>query len=155
MQQSSKRNKHSNDCENKDSDRTEQKESIKNCQDFVQFLPQEIILKIFSELDVQSLTNATATCKEWNYLIENSDSLWYDHCLTALAVCKKELLNDRASGLSWKVTLVKNFKKSNLKRAWLDGRYSCIGSAKELLQTSMCEMDADTWGEILEAELAR
>ncbi|XP_041068290.1 F-box only protein 48 isoform X4 [Carcharodon carcharias] len=72
-----------------------------------------------SELDIRSLSNAAMTCKVWNDLIENSDSLWYNHCLTILAVCKRELQCDRASGHSWKVTLVRNYKKSNIKRAWL------------------------------------
>ncbi|XP_041068286.1 F-box only protein 48 isoform X3 [Carcharodon carcharias] len=97
---------------------TEQKRLQNRC-DFAQILPQELTLKIFSELDIRSLSNAAMTCKVWNDLIENSDSLWYNHCLTILAVCKRELQCDRASGHSWKVTLVRNYKKSNIKRAWL------------------------------------
>ncbi|XP_078086502.1 F-box only protein 48 [Mustelus asterias] len=133
---------------------TEQKRLQNRC-DFAQFLPQELTLKIFSELDVRSLSNAAVTCKAWNDLIESSDNLWYNHCLTVLAVCKRELQYDRASGHSWKVTLMRNYKKSNIKRAWLDGQYSYIRSSTELRHNSMCEMDADTWGEILEAELER
>ncbi|XP_038663037.1 F-box only protein 48 [Scyliorhinus canicula] len=153
MQSSCKRNKQVYIGKNIILSSTEQKR-LQNC-DFAQFLPQELTLKIFSELDIQSLSNAAMACKTWNDLIENSDSLWYNHCLTVLAVCKRELQCDRASGHSWKVTLMRNYKKSNIKRAWLDGRYSYIHSATELLQNSMCEMDADTWGEILEAELER
>ncbi|XP_067900398.1 F-box only protein 48 isoform X2 [Heterodontus francisci] len=154
MLRSCKKNKQSIVGKDKTPFSTEQKR-VKNCHDFAQFLPQELTLKIFSELDIQSLSNAAMTCKTWNYLIENSDSLWYNHCLTILAVCKRELQCDRASGLSWKVTLVRNYKKSNIKRAWLDGQYSYIHSATELLHNSMCEMDVDAWGEILEAELER
>ncbi|XP_078412608.1 F-box only protein 48 [Cetorhinus maximus] len=154
MQRSCKRNKQISISKNVTLFSTEQKRSQNRC-DFAQILPQELTLKIFSELDVRSLSNAAMTCKVWNDLIENSDSLWYNHCLTILAVCKRELQCDRASGHSWKVTLVRNYKKSNIKRAWLDGQYSYIHSATELLHNSMCEMDADAWGEILEAELER
>ncbi|XP_067845576.1 F-box only protein 48 isoform X2 [Heptranchias perlo] len=154
MRKTCKRNNHSTIGKDKIPFSAEPKR-LRNSRDFVQFLPLELILKIFTELDIQSLSNATMTCKAWNYVIENSDSLWYNHCVTTLAVCKIELQCDRAIGLSWKVILVRNYKKSNIKRAWLDGRYSYIHSATELLRDSMCEMDVDTWGEILEAELER
>ncbi|XP_048392182.2 F-box only protein 48 [Stegostoma tigrinum] len=154
MQRSCKRNKQIANGEDKTVFSAVQKK-LQNRFDFAQFLPQELTLKIFSELDVRSLSNAAMTCKAWNDLIETSDSLWYNHCLTILAVCKRELQWDRAHGLSWKVTLMRNYKKSNIKRAWLDGQYSYIHSAAELLHNSMCEMDADAWGEILEAELER
>ncbi|XP_055521368.1 F-box only protein 48 [Leucoraja erinacea] len=126
-----------------------------NSPNFALLLPQELILKIFSELDIQSLTNAAMTCGKWNDLIEDDDFLWRDHCLTTLAVCERELQRDQANGFSWKTILVKNYKKSNLKQAWLNGHYSNIRSADELLDKSMCEMNADAWGEILEAELQR
>ncbi|XP_072121556.1 F-box only protein 48 isoform X1 [Mobula birostris] len=154
MERLCKRNKHITVVKGKINFPTKLKE-LQNSPNFAQFLPQELTLKIFSELDIQSLSSAAMTCKAWNYLIENSDFLWRNHCLTTLAVCKRELQCDRASGFSWKVTLVRNYKKSNIKQAWLNGHYSYIRSANELLHKSMCEMDADAWGEILEAELER
>ncbi|XP_069787882.1 F-box only protein 48 [Narcine bancroftii] len=54
-----------------------------------------------------------------------------------------------------KVTLVRNYMKNNIKQAWLNGHYSYIHSASELLRQNMCEMDTAAWGEILEAELER
>ncbi|XP_059842164.1 F-box only protein 48 isoform X1 [Hypanus sabinus] len=154
MERLCKRNKHITVVKGEINFPTKLKE-LQNSPNFAQFLPQELTLKIFSELDIQSLSSAAMTCKAWNYLIENSDFLWRNHCLTTLAVCKRELLCDRASGFSWKVTLVRNYKKSNIKQAWLNGHYSYIRSANELLHKNMCEMDADAWGEILEAELER
>ncbi|XP_051868909.1 F-box only protein 48 [Pristis pectinata] len=154
MERFCKRNKHDTIDNGKINFPIKVKE-LPNSHNFALFLPQELTLKIFSELDIQGLSNATMTCKTWNYLIENSDFLWRKHCLTTLAVCKRELQCDRASGFSWKVTLVRNYEKSNIKQAWLNGHYSYIRSANELLRKSMCEMDADAWGEILEAELER
>ncbi|XP_032998589.1 F-box only protein 48 [Lacerta agilis] len=129
---------------------------IKTCQrDFVQLFPLEVSLKVFSELDIQSLCNATMTCKSWNQTIENCDDLWKHHCLTVRAVCQREIDDDRGNGYSWKVTLLRNYWKSKVKYEWLSGKYSNIHSRVALPEKSMYPMDVDTWGEILEAELER
>lgn len=71
--------------------------------DFVQLLPLEISLRIFHELDIQSLCNAAVTCKMWNQTIENCDHLWKHHCLSVRALCQREIDTDRGNGYSWKV----------------------------------------------------
>lgn len=53
------------------------------------------------------------------------------------------------------VTLVRNYTRSRLKRDWLRGRYSHVRSAEELSGRRMVPLDAETWGEILQAELDR
>lgn len=53
------------------------------------------------------------------------------------------------------VTLVRNYTRSCLKRDWLRGRYSHVRSAEELSARRMTPLDAETWGEILQAELDR
>lgn len=53
------------------------------------------------------------------------------------------------------VTLVRNYSQSCLKRDWLRGRYSHVRSAEELSGRRMTPLDAETWGEILQAELDR
>ncbi|KAJ7341607.1 hypothetical protein JRQ81_005913 [Phrynocephalus forsythii] len=123
--------------------------------DFVQLFPLEVTLKIFSELDIWSLCNASMTCKSWNHAIENCDHLWKRHCLSVRAVCQREIDGDRGNGYSWKVTLLRNYWKSKVKHEWLSGKYSNIHSRSGLPEKSMYPMDADTWGEILEAELER
>ncbi|XP_064172718.1 F-box only protein 48 [Anguilla rostrata] len=122
---------------------------------FAETLPMEMSMNIFSQLDIQSLCSATVTCKLWNDIIEKNDYLWRNHCLTVRAVCQKEIDSDRGDGFSWKVTLVRNYRKGYVKRAWLSGRFSVIRSAEEIPNMSMCPLDAETWGEILEAELER
>lgn len=122
---------------------------------FTEMLPTEMSVKIFSELDVRSLCRASVTCKRWNVIIEGSDTLWRSHCLRALAVCRREVDGDQSDGLSWKVTLVRNYHKSCVKRRWLKGRYSNIHCVDDLPPNSMCPLDVETWGEILEAELER
>lgn len=124
-------------------------------QNFAEALPLEMSLKIFSELDTHSLCNALLTCKLWYHIIEDSDYIWRDHCLIVRAVCQREIDGDRHDGLSWKVTLVQNYKRGILKRDWLRGRFSNIRSAEELLDKYMCPLDVETWGKILEAELDR
>lgn len=112
-------------------------------------------VKIFGELDAESLCSASRTCKLWHHIIEESDQVWRRQCLLVRAVCQREVDNDRRDGLSWKVTLVKNYTRSCLKRDWLIGRYSHVSSAEELSGRKMTPLDAETWGEILQAELDR
>ncbi|XP_051020851.1 F-box only protein 48 [Acomys russatus] len=122
---------------------------------FVELLPMEVTFKIFSQLDIQSLCRASGTCTSWNHVIRNNDSLWKPHCLTVRAVCQKEIDDDIESGYTWRVILLRNYQKSRVKHEWLSGRYSNIRSPVSLPEKAMCPMDADTWGEILDAELER
>ncbi|KAG7492818.1 hypothetical protein MATL_G00019110 [Megalops atlanticus] len=122
---------------------------------FAETLPVEMCVNIFSKLDIKSLCSAAVTCKQWNHIIEKSDHLWRNHCLTVRAVCQREVDGDREEGLSWKVILVRNYQKGYVKKEWLSGRFSFIHSAEEIPDKSMCPLDAETWGEILEAELER
>ncbi|XP_053274564.1 F-box only protein 48 [Pleuronectes platessa] len=124
-------------------------------QNFAESLPAEMSVRIFSELDPESLCSAACACKLWHHLIEDSEQLWRTQCLLVRAVCQREVDRDRRHGLSWKVTLVRNYTRSCLKSDWLRGRYSHVRSAEELSGRRMTPLDAETWGEILEAELDR
>ncbi|XP_066465984.1 F-box only protein 48 [Tiliqua scincoides] len=137
------------------SSQTSQQKKKKSQEFFVQLLPLEISLRIFHELDIQSLCNAATTCKMWNQTIENCDHLWKHHCLSVRALCQREVDTDRRNGYSWKVTLMRNYWKSKVKHEWLSGKYSNIHSHSGLPEKSMYPMDVDTWGEILKAELER
>jgi len=75
-------------------------------QDFAETLPTEMSVRIFSELDVRSLCQASLTCKNWNDIIEGSDHLWRSHCFTVLAICQREVNGDRLDGCSWKVCVI-------------------------------------------------
>ncbi|MEJ1274366.1 F-box protein 48 [Cricetulus griseus] len=122
---------------------------------FVELLPPEVTYKIFSQLDIHSLCRASETSWSWNRAIKNHDALWKPHCLTARAVCQREIDDDIKSGYTWRVILLRNYQKSKVKHAWLSGRYSNIRSPANLPEKLMCPLDADTWGEILDAELER
>ncbi|KAM9792227.1 F-box only protein 48 [Neosynchiropus ocellatus] len=122
---------------------------------FVETLPPEMSVKIFLELDTESLCSASRTCRLWHHVIEGTEQLWQRHCLLVRAICQREVDQDRNQGLSWKVTLERNFSRSCVKRDWLQGRYSEVTSADQLLGRKMVPLDAETWGEILQAELDR
>ncbi|XP_068582670.1 F-box only protein 48 [Cebidichthys violaceus] len=124
-------------------------------ENFAETLPTEMSAKIFGELDAGSLCSASRTCKLWHHIIEESDQVWRRQCLLVGAVCQREVDGDRRDGLSWKITLVKNYTRSRLKKDWLRGRYSHVRSAEELIGRKMAPLDAETWGEILQAELDR
>ncbi|XP_062295219.1 F-box only protein 48 [Scomber scombrus] len=126
-----------------------------NPHNFAEALPEEMSVKIFGELDAESLCSASRTCKLWHYIIEESEQLWRSQCLLVRGVCQREVDRDRGDGLSWKVTLVRNYSRSCVKRDWLRGRYSHVSSAEELMGRKMVPLDAETWGEILQAELDR
>ncbi|XP_069351214.1 F-box only protein 48 [Eulemur rufifrons] len=156
MKKNSKKNNNSrvSDIELNSVDAKRKKNESQN--NFVEMLPLEVTLRIFSLLDIQSLCRASLTCTSWNNVIKNSDSsLWKPQCLTVRAVCPREIDDDLESGYSWRVTLERNYRKSKVKYEWLSGRYSNIRSPTSLPEKIMYPMDADTWGEILEAELER
>ncbi|XP_037546063.1 F-box only protein 48 [Nematolebias whitei] len=125
-----------------------------NSQNFAEMLPTEMSVRIFGELDTESLCSASRTCRLWHHIIEQSEQLWRQQCSLVRAVCQREVDRDRRDGLSWKVTLVRNFTRSRVKADWLRGRYSGVRSADELGR-SMTPLDVETWGEILQAELDR
>lgn len=85
---------------------------------FAEIMPTEMSLKIFSELDIDSLCSALLTCKLWHHIIEDSDHLWRNHCLTVQAFCQQKVDGDRQYGLSWKVGLLV-FKQLHLNYARL------------------------------------
>ncbi|XP_032772541.1 F-box only protein 48-like [Rattus rattus] len=126
-----------------------------NQSNFVDLLPLEVTFNIFSQLDIPSLCSASRTCTSWNRAIRNNDSLWKPHCLSIRAVCQREVDDDIENGYTWRVILLRNYQKSKVKNEWLSGRYSNIRSPVSLPEKAMCPMDADTWGEILDAELGR
>ncbi|MEQ2178674.1 hypothetical protein GOODEAATRI_016582 [Goodea atripinnis] len=124
-------------------------------QNFAETLPTEVSVRIFGELDAESLCRASRTCKLWHSIIDQSEHLWRQQCLLVRAICQREVDSDRSGGLSWKVTLVRNYTRSQVKTDWLTGRYSRVSSADELLSRKMVPLDPETWGEILQAELDR
>ncbi|XP_036190187.1 F-box only protein 48-like [Myotis myotis] len=157
-----------------------------NQNNFFMWLPEEVTLQIFSQLDIQSLCRASMTCRSWNDTIRNNDFLWKPHCLALRAVCEREVDDDRKSGYSWRPcqsaslvskklnspgsnllpsvmmlvylfqdTLLRNYQKSQVKHGWLSGKFSNINLPTLLSETTMCPMDAETWGEILDSELSR
>ncbi|KAF6734226.1 F-box only protein 48 [Oryzias melastigma] len=124
-------------------------------QNFVESLPLEMSVRIFGELDAESLCRASQTCRRWHAIIQQSEQLWRGQGLQVRAVCQREVDRDRSDGHSWKVTVVRNFARSRLKADWLTGRYSHVRSVAELRGRRMMPLDAETWGEILQAELDR
>ncbi|XP_004029395.2 F-box only protein 48 [Gorilla gorilla gorilla] len=155
MHKNSKRNNNSRVSHTEANSVDAEKEKNESQNNFFELLPAEITFKIFSQLDIRSLCRASLTCRSWNDTIRNSDSLWKPHCMTVRAVCRREIDDDLESGYSWRVILLRNYQKSKVKHEWLSGRYSNICSPISLPEKIMYPMDADTWGEILEAELER
>ncbi|KAE8600974.1 hypothetical protein XENTR_v10013483 [Xenopus tropicalis] len=121
-------------------------------------LPSEMVYKILAYLDLKHLYVAARVCKTWNSVAKEYDILWKKFCLALPDACKERINNYRDSGYSWKETLERTKMDSARERVqqnWLNGRYSQIRSFKELPQNSMCPLDKNTWGEILEAEERR
>uniref|UniRef100_A0A3B4AFG2 F-box domain-containing protein n=1 Tax=Periophthalmus magnuspinnatus TaxID=409849 RepID=A0A3B4AFG2_9GOBI len=118
-------------------------------------LPAELSEQIFLRLDLQSLCRASQVCRRWHGLIHESEAVWRGQCARLRPHCSRELERDRGQGLSWKVILMKNYPHICLKHDWLRGRFSGVQSANELQDVEMVPFDAETWGEILQAELDR
>ncbi|XP_061686443.1 F-box only protein 48 isoform X2 [Syngnathoides biaculeatus] len=129
--------------------------SCRCTRDFAETLPTEMSVKIFGELDARSLCRASATCRRWHAIIQDSPHLWRTQCLSIVTLCQREVDADRRNGFSWKESLARNYIRSRVKLDWLRGRYSNVASAVELRGRKMVPMDVETWGEILQAELDR
>ncbi|XP_072162802.1 F-box only protein 48-like [Diadema setosum] len=125
-----------------------------SCDNFMWHLPPEVCLQIFSAVDIQSLCKAAQTCKGWNDVIEKTDYLWKILCQQH---CEDwgDVMDDRASGYTWKETFQRNFAHQAIKRKWLRGDFSSFHSYRDLPSRVMCIMDVHTWGQILELELQR
>ncbi|XP_029793364.1 F-box only protein 48 isoform X2 [Suricata suricatta] len=121
MQKNPKRNNNSRVSGIKLNSVDAEKEKKESQNNFVELLPPEVTLKIFSQLDIRSLCRASITCRSWNYTVRNSDYLWKPHCLTLRAVCQREVDDDLESGYSWRVILLRNYQKSKVKHEWLSG----------------------------------
>ncbi|KAG8510141.1 F-box only protein 48 [Galemys pyrenaicus] len=126
-----------------------------NQSNYFELLPVEITCYIFCLLDIPGLCRASETCQDWNDLIMNTDFIWKGPCLTLQSVCPKEVKNDVEKGYSLKETVQRNYRKSQVKHKWLSGHFSNLHSSVSLPEEIMCQMDADTWALILEAELTR
>ncbi|XP_792991.1 F-box only protein 48 [Strongylocentrotus purpuratus] len=121
---------------------------------FLKTLPPELSLYILSIVDIESLCAASQTCKNWNNVIENTDYLWKLLCELN---CEDwtDVVEDRASGYSWKETLQRNFKHHAIRRKWIRGDFSSFKSYEDLPGRIMCIMDRHQWGQIFEHELSR
>ncbi|XP_028298667.1 F-box only protein 48 [Gouania willdenowi] len=153
--------------------------------DFVSVLPVELSVRIFLVLDPLSLLTAAQSCSLWNRTINHSWNIWKHHCCSLCCRTHVDkdrqdgyswklhththththtqfvylmnfwnVRNQFCFRLS-QVTLLRNFHRSVLKRDWLSGRYSDVSSADELRDVTMISLDAESWGEILQAELDR
>ncbi|OCT79668.1 F-box only protein 48 [Xenopus laevis] len=120
--------------------------------------PLEIIYKIFAYLDVKHLCIASSVCKDWNEKIKENDILWKKYCLALPDEFKENIQKYCDSGYTWKETLQRTNmekRKARVQHNWLHGAFSNIRSFEELPADSMFPLDAEAWGEILEAEERR
>lgn len=120
----------------------------------IQEIPNEILLHIFSYLNVESLNQSALVCKRWKVLICQSEVLWKDLC-ASLHESRRLIKIDRELGRSWQEIFKMNYKTNETKKKWKKGHYSNPSHYRELPPKPMCKMDSDSWGEIFQVELDR
>ncbi|XP_063775467.1 F-box only protein 48 [Pseudophryne corroboree] len=76
--------------------------------DYINCLPPEMIFKILTYLDVQSLCKIKMTCKYLKEIAEE-DELWRRHCQAQKAICPSEIAEDQAQGYTWQVNIAEDF----------------------------------------------
>ncbi|XP_071995585.1 F-box only protein 48 [Engystomops pustulosus] len=128
---------------------------INDCQNSIDSLPPEVILNILSYLNLESLLAIKGTCKCFCQLLKDNDWICRRHCLKMRAVCPAEIDEDRKKGHKWQKIMKMNYRKCIIKQKWIGGEFSDIDSYEKLPPNSMCQLSAESWGEILEAELTR
>ncbi|XP_077138670.1 F-box only protein 48 [Ranitomeya variabilis] len=129
-------------------------DNLNNHQKNIDSLPPEMILEILKYLDLDDLLTIKQTCRRFNQLVEYNDGVWRRHCLQMRTVCPSEIDEDQKQGRTWQEIVQRNYK-SVIKQKWMDGTFSNIDSYEKLPPKTMCPLRAESWGEILEAELAR
>ena len=124
-----------------------------NVQDFVQFLPQEVLEAIFTNVGEKGIHSSLLTCRTWSQFVDNDSFIWKDLCRN---FDKDDVQADLANGLSWKAIFLNNQGTKGVVRRWLKGRYSNLKSHDQFgSQRIMAVLEAETWGLILEAEFSR
>lgn len=108
---------------------------------------------IFANVGEKGIHSSLLTCKQWSDFIDNDSLIWQ-------VLCKQletdDVMEDLAKGLSWKAIFINNQGVNGVIRRWLKGKYSYLKYYDELAtQRCMAVLDVDTWGFVLEAELAR
>ncbi|XP_071962369.1 F-box only protein 48-like [Antedon mediterranea] len=122
--------------------------------DFIDVLPPEMICNILLNLDSRSMCSMSESCKILHDMVE-TDWLWMKLCSNHCDTSNQLFLSDRSQGLSWKETYIRNVGCNLIKRKWKHGLFSNITCYEDLPSQVFCQMDRETWGEILELELTR
>ncbi|KAI8483977.1 F-box-like [Branchiostoma belcheri] len=125
------------------------------CLDAITYLPPEMGLAVLERLDVPSLCRAAQTCSSWSEFISDTDWLWKKVCQNCQDIDPKLVEMDRAEGLPWRAAVMRNYGAAGIQRQWRLGFFSRPSSYEDIPDRCMCEMDADTWGQILQLELDR
>jgi len=120
--------------------------------DPIEVLPIELSLEILRNVKTCDLARAQEVSQMWSQVITANDWLWERHCWQHCL--ETYVKRDRAEGRTWKSTLSRNYGSRHMMHEWLRGRFShgrsfCVGAGVG------CRLDANDWGNILEAELVR
>lgn len=78
----------------------------------------------------------------WPVYVVHTFSLWMETLEFIMCISLQEIVQ-------------RNDSKCIIKQKWMDGTFSNIDSYQKLPRKAMCPLSAESWGEILEAELAR
>lgn len=118
--------------------------------DPLRVLPVELSLGILELLDARALGNAEFVSTLWQRAINDNDYLWKYHCEK---LCISDYIKrDRKAGYSWKETLQRNYGSKQFLKNWINGTYN---QNKCYHQMSLCRLDTEDWGRIIDAQFAR
>lgn len=116
--------------------------------DFVNHLPAEISVMIFSLTNYEDLCKALQTCTTWHDFINYTDYIWEQ-------LCDDSTLDGPRDELPLKQLAKMSYYKKLTLEFWLSGKMSQVRTVEQLPTFPTRPFDADTWGRILEMELAR
>ncbi|KAK6180773.1 hypothetical protein SNE40_008765 [Patella caerulea] len=117
-------------------------------------LPGDILLEIFTYLDISSLISASQVCNTWHH-IYNTETLWKNKAQAVNVEEKKYILNSRKQGLSWKDSFLSNYGDNLVRKKWRKGQLSTISKFEDIPARHMCKMTSAEWGDIFKREEMR
>ena len=111
--------------------------------------PSEIFEEILIYLNGESVNEVCLVCKNWLEFINGDSYLWKRYCKHFNSI---DIETGLTSKLTWKEIFFKYKEKYELIRRWEKGLYNNISNYESLSENFICELDADTWGYLLDLE---
>lgn len=111
--------------------------------------PSEIFEQILYQVDGKNICDISRVCKRWQRFIDDDEYIWRYYCRH---YNHRDIELGLAERLRWKEIFLKYKEKYDLIERWEKGLYKNIRDKRKIPHDFICELDADTWGYLVDLE---